>query len=69
MRANNWVGLVCPECALPESADVYDFGVRQTESSQLRRIKALERENALLMHIASETGIEIARLRNLLTAT
>jgi hypothetical protein len=67
MRANNLVDLVYPESALPKaSADVYDFGARQTESSRFRRIKALEQENASLTRMVSQIGIEIARLRKLL---
>lgn len=66
MRTNNLVELVCPESVLPKaSADVYDFGARQTESGRFRRIKALEHENALLTRMVSEIGIEIVRLRKL----
>jgi hypothetical protein len=68
MRANNRFELVFPESALPKaSANVYDFGTRQTDSSRLQRIKALEHENALLMRMVSEVRIEIVRLRQLLT--
>ena len=67
MRANNWVELIYAESALPKaSATVYDFGARQTESSRLRHITALEHENALLTRMVSEIGIEIVRLRKLL---
>jgi hypothetical protein len=67
VRANNWVDRVYPESALPKTgANVYDFGARQTEGGRLRRIRALEHENALLTRMASEVGIELARLRKLL---
>lgn len=67
MRVNNAVGLVCPGSAPPKTdANVYDFGARQTESSRLRCIKALEQENALLTRMVSEIGNDIARLRKFL---
>jgi hypothetical protein len=67
MRANEWVGAVSSEPGQPkDSADLYDFGVKQTETGRLRRIKALEHENALLTRMVSETGIQIAHLRKLL---
>src|ERR1700750_3096236 len=44
------------------SADVVDFCWRQSESSRLRRIEALEYENNLLRRTASEIQIELARL-------
>ncbi len=69
MRATNPIEPVCPESALPKSkANVYDLGLKQDESSRLRRIRDLEHENALLMRMVSETQIEIARLRELLTS-
>lgn len=68
MRGNNRVELIRRESALPNAtADLYDFGAKQTESSRLRRIKALEHENASLMRVLSETGVEVGRLRALLT--
>lgn len=55
------------ESRRPElKAKVYDFGARHAESSRLQRIKALERENALLTRVASEIGTEMVRLRKLL---
>jgi hypothetical protein len=67
MRANNSSGVVCRESAPPKaSADVYDFGERQTENGWRRHIKALEHENALLTQMVSELGIEILRVRKLL---
>ena len=62
-----WLRLVYPETSLPKtSANVYDFGARQTESSRLHHIKALEHENALLTRQVSEVSIEIVRLRQAL---
>jgi hypothetical protein len=66
MRATNPIELACLESALP-GANVYDLGLKQDESSRLRRIRDLEHENALLMRMVSETQIEIARLRELLS--
>ena len=67
MRANNLVELIYPEPAAPKaSADVYDFGAKQTESGRFRRIKALEHENASLTRMVSQIGIDIMRLRKLL---
>ena len=67
MRTNNSPGLIYRESAsLKSSADVYDFGERQTESGRRGRIKALQQENALLTQIVSELGIEIVRVRKLL---
>lgn len=73
MRATNPIEPVCPESALPKSkanakANVYDLGLKQDESSRLRRIRDLEHENALLMRMVSETQIEIAQLRELLAS-
>lgn len=68
MRPNKRVRLVDLGSALPKaSAKVYDFGVRQTESSRSDRIRVLEHENALLMRVLSETRTDIERLRELLT--
>ncbi|WP_375314045.1 hypothetical protein WHZ77_13145 [Bradyrhizobium sp. A5] len=73
MRATNLIEPVCPESALTtsnsnETANVYDLGLKQDESSRLRRIRDLEHENGLLMRMVSETQIEIARLRELLSS-
>jgi hypothetical protein len=69
MRTINSIELVCLESVPPKiSAKVYDLGARQQESDRLRRIKVLERENALLMAKVSEIHIELERLRKLLTA-
>lgn len=81
MRATNPIELVCPESAplttqsnakaeikVDITANVYDLGLKQDESSRLRRIRDLEHENALLMRMVSETQIEIAQLRELLTS-
>ena len=60
----------CPKSTLPKvNANVYDLGLKQDESSRRRRIRDLEHENALLMRMASETQIEIARLRELLSSS
>ena len=68
MRASNRNELLCLESAQSKlSANVYDLGERQEEGGRLRRIKVLERENALLMRMMSETQIDIARLSKLLT--
>ena len=68
MRATNPIEPVCLETALPKAeANVYDLGLRQEENARLRRIRHLEVENALLMRIVSETNLEIARLRELLS--
>ena len=69
MRATNPIELACLESALPgANANVYDLGLKKDESSRLRRIRDLEHENALLMRMVSETQIEIARLRDLLSS-
>ena len=70
MRANHWVDPVYPETTLSNSsANVYDFGARQTESNRLRQIEVLEHENALLRRKVSEVRIEIMRLRKALATT
>lgn len=70
MRATHSLEQICSESALNKTnAKIYDLGLRQDESSRLRRIKNLEHENALLMRMVSETQIEIARLRDLLEST
>jgi hypothetical protein len=71
MRATNPIEPVSSQSALPKSkanvkANDYDLGLKQDESSRLRRIRDLEHENALLMRMVSETQIEIAQLRDLL---
>jgi hypothetical protein len=67
MRTNNSPESGYRESVPPKSsADVYDFGERQTESGRRRRIKALQHENALLTQMVSELGIEIVRVRKLL---
>ncbi|OAF02721.1 hypothetical protein AYJ54_25955 [Bradyrhizobium centrolobii] len=69
MRATNPIEPECLESALLGSnANVYDLGLKQDEAIRLRRIKDLEHENALLMRMVSETQIEIARLRELLSS-
>jgi hypothetical protein len=81
MRATNPIEPVSSESALPKSkakvetnvevkieANVYDLGLKQDESSRLRRIRDLEHENALLMRMVSDTQIEIAQLRELLAS-
>lgn len=67
MRATNPIEQACLESALP-SANVYDLGLKQDESSRLRRIRDLEQENALLIRIVSETQTEIVSLRELLSS-
>ena len=70
MRAMNSTELECLESALPKAnVNVYDLGLKQDESGRLRRIWHLEHENALLMRIVTETQIEIARLREILSST
>jgi hypothetical protein len=67
MHANNRIELAYPETELPKSsAEVYDFGARQAESSQSRRIKALGHENALLTRMVSQIGNDIVHLRKML---
>ena len=69
MRATNPTEPVCSESALPRlKANVYDLGLKQDEDGRLRRIRDLEHENALLMRMVSETQIELARLRELLSS-
>jgi hypothetical protein len=68
MNSIQCVDLVYFEAEAPKaSAKVYDFRIRQTENRRQRRIRTLERENALLAAVLSETSNEIARLRKLLT--
>lgn len=68
MRAINATEPACAKTALPKArVNVYDLGLKQDEKSRLRRIKSLEHENALLMRMVSETQVEIARLRELLS--
>jgi hypothetical protein len=70
MRANNCVSLVHLDSELQKaSASVYDFDERQTERLRLRRIRALQHENALLARVAIEIRTEIALLRKSLTAS
>jgi hypothetical protein len=67
MRPNKRVRVLFRERALPKvSAKVYDFSVRQTETSRVRRIAVLEHENALLSRLVLEIPIELERLRELL---
>jgi hypothetical protein len=47
---------------------VYDLGLKQDESSRLRRIQELEHEKALWIRMVSEIQIEIAHLRGLLAS-
>lgn len=69
MRATNAIDLACLKSACPESNEnVYSLGLKQDESSRLRRIENLKCENALLMRMVEETRIEIVRLRDLLSA-
>ena len=69
MRATNAIELTCLESARPDSNEnVYNLGLKQDESSRLRRIENLKRENALLMRMVEETQIELERLRELLSA-
>jgi hypothetical protein len=69
MRATDPIELACLESApVSSNANVYDLGLKQDESSRLRRIRDLEHENALLMRMVSETQMRIARLRELLSS-
>lgn len=69
MRATNPTEPVCSKSALPRlKANVYDLGLKQDADGRLRRIRDLEHENALLMRMVSETQIELARLRELLSS-
>lgn len=69
MRSIHCVDLAYLESEAPKaSAEVYDFRKRRTENRRQHRIRALEYENALLEAVVSETGNEIARLRELLIA-
>ncbi|QOZ69937.1 hypothetical protein [Bradyrhizobium arachidis] len=68
MRATNAIDLACLKSACSESNEnVYSLGLKQDESSRLRRIENLKLENALLMRMVEETRIDIARLRELLS--
>jgi hypothetical protein len=70
MRLNKPLGSVTFDSVVPNaSVKVFDFAVSHAETSRLRRISILERENALLSRAASEILLEIARLRALLAAT
>lgn len=67
MRANNLIDLVYPDSEVPKaSADVYDFGAKQAESSHARRIRTLGHENALLAQMVSQIGNDIVHLRKML---
>jgi hypothetical protein len=68
MRATDAIDPACPKSAPQESNEnVYSLGLKQDESSRLRRIENLKHENALLMRMVEETQIEVARLRKLLS--
>jgi len=70
MRATNAMDLACLKSApQDQNENVYNLGLKQDESSRLRRIEDLKRENALLMRMVEETQIEVVRLRKLLSAT
>jgi hypothetical protein len=70
MRATNAIDLACLQSAPQESNEnVYNLGLKQDESSRLRRIEDLKRENALLMRMVEETQFEVVRLRELLSGT
>ena len=70
MRATNAMDLACLKSAPQESNEnVYNLGLKQDESSRLRRIEDLKRENALLMRMVEETQLEVVRLRKLLSGT
>jgi hypothetical protein len=49
-----------------DGADIYDFRSKRTESSRLRRIEMLERENSLLRRMVTEIDKEIILLGKLL---
>ena len=69
MRPNQRGELAYREAASPKAgAKVYDLDMRQTESRRLRRMRALEQENALLARVLSETRNEMVRLRKVLSA-
>lgn len=70
MRATNAIDLACPKSAPHDSSEnVYNLGLKQDETSRLRRIEDLKRENALLMRMVEETQVEVVRLRKLLSST
>ena len=69
MRATKAIDLACPTSAPQDSNEnVYSLGLKQDESSRLRRIESLKHENELLMRMVAETQIEVVRLRKLLSA-
>jgi hypothetical protein len=69
MRLNKPLGSGSFKAVLPNAtAKIFDFVLSQAETSRLRRIAVLERENALLSRAASEILLEIAHLRALLAA-
>jgi hypothetical protein len=51
------------------SAMVYDFSETLKESQRRRRVKDLEKENAVLARVISETSTEVARLKKLLAGS
>jgi hypothetical protein len=75
MRVTNAIDVACLKSAPQDSNEqdsnenVYNLGLKQDESSRLRRIENLKRENALLMRMVEETQLEVVRLRKLLSAT
>lgn len=70
MRATIAIDLARPESAPQDSSEnVYNLGLKQDESSRLRRIENLKHENALLMRMVEETQVEVVRLRKMLSAT
>lgn len=70
MRATIAIDLARPESASQDSSEnVYNLGLKQDESSRLRRIENLKHENALLMRMVEETQVEVVRLRKMLSAT
>ncbi len=70
MRATNAIDLACLKSVPQDSNEnVYNLGLKQDESSRLRRIEDLKRENALLMRMVEETKLEVVRLRKLLSGT
>lgn len=74
MRATNAIDLARTTSAPQDSNEqdpnenVYSLGLKQDESSRLRRIESLKHENELLMRMVAETQIEVVRLRRLLSA-
>jgi hypothetical protein len=55
--------------ALGRSTTVSEFAIGATRSAVLARLEELVQENALLDSIATETRLEIVRLRRLLSET